>query len=173
MFKFTEAVAFTLFFLANITLPCFSTASQRLKNLPRTSLKAKQLLPTSSTKRGNYSLCLSNIDQSFTFWISESMVPISTFQFVFLNKIMQINSLLWIIAEETYFQRYVLNCYERIKWQFIIFPTNLKSKIYYFKLMRIGQIGTINVTHSINIFSQILVIGFTYLWLDKKGRSLH
>lgn len=38
-------------FQANITVPYFSTASQRLKNLPRTSLKAKQLLQTSSTKR--------------------------------------------------------------------------------------------------------------------------
>uniref|UniRef100_A0A2K6FH51 SLAIN motif family member 2 n=1 Tax=Propithecus coquereli TaxID=379532 RepID=A0A2K6FH51_PROCO len=40
-----------LYFQANITVPYVSTASQRLKNLPRTSLKAKQLLQTSSTKR--------------------------------------------------------------------------------------------------------------------------
>ncbi|XP_037064981.1 SLAIN motif-containing protein 2 isoform X3 [Peromyscus leucopus] len=47
--------------------PQASATSQRLKNLPRTSLKAKQLLPTSSTKRGNYSLCVSS---DFSKWCS-------------------------------------------------------------------------------------------------------
>lgn len=67
IFKFTEAIAVILSFQANITVPYFSTASQRLKNLPRTSLKAKQLLQTSSTKRGNYSLLLSF---KFQHWLS-------------------------------------------------------------------------------------------------------
>lgn len=83
IFKFTEAIAFILFFQANITVLYFSTASQRLKNLPRTSLKAKQLLQTSSTKRGNYSLLLSfkfqkmvRLVKSYTFWHTESLISV-------------------------------------------------------------------------------------------------
>ncbi|KAF5926912.1 hypothetical protein HPG69_001543 [Diceros bicornis minor] len=50
--------------------PQASATSQRLKNLPRTSLKAKQLLQTSSTKRGqedhNFQLFIFNLPMKLT-----------------------------------------------------------------------------------------------------------